>query len=333
MFEKLGKVRGQVRFEGWELARPFKIARGIATHVDLVIVELTAGELKGYGECCPVPRYGESLDSVLVQVRETIALIEAGTSWDELHDTLPAGAARNAVDCAMWDLLAKVTGIPVWSLAEVPPLTPVETVYTISLDTPSLMAAQAAGAGAHKNLKVKLGSAFGDMDRIKAVREVVPNVRLIIDANEGWERDQLIEYLPILAELDIQMVEQPLPSDRNHELAGIERIIPVGADESCHTSADIPGLIGLYDVVNIKFDKTGGLTEALRLFATAKSEGFDVMVGCMLGTSLAMAPAMLIAPRCRFVDLDAPLLIGKDRASGLVYNNGTVTPPQSSLWG
>jgi L-alanine-DL-glutamate epimerase-like enolase superfamily enzyme len=333
MFDAIRNVKGQVAHERWEFGRPFKIARESFTHADLVMVTLISDGHSGRGECCPVPHYGESLNGVIKQIENILSAVEAGENWSDLHDLVPAGAARNAVDCAFWDLHAKITGQSAAQLAGVGSLKPVETVFTISLDDPAVMAAQTKDALAHDILKVKLGSEKGDMDRIRAVRQVAEQQRILIDANERWTREQLVEYLPELKKLNIEMVEQPLPYNCNSQLEGVDRVIPIGADESCHTSKDVAGLMGLFDVVNIKLDKTGGLTEALRLQKTAQEAGFDCMVGCMIGTSLAMAPAILVAQTCRFVDIDAPLLIGKDRSPALKYNQGIVTPASSDLWG
>ena len=333
MFDAIGDLKGTVAHERWEFGRPFKISREVFTHADLVLVTLRHGNHLGRGECCPVSHYGETLDGVIDQIRNIIAVLEGGENWSDLHDLVPAGAARNAVDCAFWDLCAKISGKSVTQLTGVGPLRPVETVFTISLDEPSVMAEQTRGALAHNVLKVKLGKEKGDIDRIRAVRQVAQRQRILIDANERWTRDQLVEYLPELKKLNIEMVEQPLPYNCNSQLEGVKRLIPIGADESCHTSKDVASLIGLFDVVNIKLDKTGGLTEALRLKQKALEAGLDCMVGCMIGTSLAMAPAILIAQGCRFVDIDAPLLIGTDRSPALEYNQGIVTPAPSELWG
>lgn len=335
MFDFPTKLKATAYSEAWKLARPFKIARESFEHVDVVIVEIQSDGDTGYGECCPVPRYGESVESVLWKAFEICAQIESAdfTNWRDLHNTIPAGAARNAVDCAMWDLLAKSTGTPVWQMLDLPRPSGTETVFTISLDDPAIMAAQAGASSGHNSLKIKLGSASGDMTRLRAVREAQPTKRLIIDANEGWTREQLDRYMPVMAELAIEMVEQPLPAQMDHKLRGVDRQVPIGADESCHTCDDLEKLAGLYDVVNIKLDKTGGLSEAAELLRKAQAEGFDTMVGCMLGTSMAMAPALLLAPSCKFVDLDAPLLIGADRSPCLRYADGAIRIPEQGVWG
>ncbi len=333
MFDAIGPVTGEIEHERWEFARPFKISRETFTHADLLLVTLKCRGYIGRGECCPVSHFGESLEGVAAQIADILFALEKGSSWADLHDQIPAGAARNAVDCAMWDLHAKLAGKSVAQLSGIGALSPVETVYTISLDEPAVMAEQTKGALAYTLLKVKLGTENGDMDRIRAVRQVAQGQRILIDANERWTRDQLIEYLPELKKLNIEMVEQPLPRNSEEQMDGIDRVIPIGADESCHTSKDISGLVGLFDVVNIKLDKSGGLTEALRLQKMALEAGLECMIGCMIGTSLAMAPAILVAQACRFVDIDAPLLIGKDRSPALDYKRGVVTPASSKLWG
>ena len=318
--------------EQWPLAKPFIISRGAIHDVTVVLVELGDGDVKGRGESCPVPHFGESLEQVVRDIEALLANLAEASDPAALIAAAPAGAARNAVDCAFWDLRAKRAGKPIAELLGIPPLEAVETVMTVSLDAPDIMAAAARAATAHPILKLKLGAA-GDGDRLRAVRAAVPEKRLIVDVNEGWSFDELREYMPLLAELGIEMVEQPLRAGEDDPIAELAHLIPVGADESCHTSRDLDRVAALYDVINIKLDKTGGLTEALALSNGARARGLDVMVGCMLGTSLAMAPATVIAQSCRFVDLDAPLLIGNDRVPSLTYADGKVSAPQSMLWG
>lgn len=318
--------------EKWTLRKPFAIARGTATDVTVVMVELKGAGHTGRGECCPVAHYGESTQSVLQAIETMLTALRSGAEWDRVHDTFPAGAARNAVDCAIWDLRAKQSGRPVWALLGMPEPHKVETVFTIGLGDAADMAQAASEARAHGILKIKLGRP-GDAERIRAIRAAVPDKRLIVDVNEGWSPDELPANLQAMADAGVLMVEQPLKAGADATLAGLSRPVIIGADESCHVSADIDRLIGSYNLVNIKLDKTGGLTEALRLLQRAQQAGLETMVGCMLGTSLAMAPALLIAQSCRFVDLDAPLLIGNDRDPSLTYADGFVHPSTSQLWG
>jgi L-alanine-DL-glutamate epimerase-like enolase superfamily enzyme len=276
----------------------------------------------------PYARYGETLDSVTEQIKG----LPEGISRQDLQDALPAGAARNAVDCALWDLAAKQTGAPVWQLAGLPAPRPLITAYTLSLDTPENMRAEAAKHAHRPLLKIKLGTP-DDMARLEAVREGAPKSPIIVDANEGWTAEVYADLAPHLLRLGVQMVEQPLPAGQDDMLAEIERPLPVCADESCHDRASLPGLKGKYDMVNIKLDKTGGLTEALALRDAARAEGYQVMVGCMVGSSLAMAPAILVAQGAEVVDLDGPLLLAEDRAAPLVYDAAGVHPASAELWG
>lgn len=321
--------------EQWKLAQPFKIARGVMTQANVVLVELSDGTSTGRGESCPTAHYGESVEGVLAYAGEVLDRLRGVEDWTAIHDTVRPGAARNAIDCAWWDLRAKRAGRRVWTVMGLDAPEAVDTVYTISLDVPEVMADAARAGITSRMLKLKLG-APGDIDRVAAVRRAVPSKRLIVDVNEGWSLAELEANLPKLAELGVEMIEQPLPAGQDAVLAKIpkaQRPVPIGADESCHTAADVARCVGLYDVVNIKLDKTGGLTEALRLLKAAEAHGLQPMVGCMIGTSLAMAPAQLVAQRCRYVDLDAPLLIGHDRANGLRYVDGTVGVPTEALWG
>ena len=328
-----------VRRESWPLAGVFRISRGARTTARTVLVELRDGDgaAVGRGECVPYPRYGESVDSVVEAVEGLRKDLERGLAREELARALDAGAARNAVDCALWDLDAKRTGRRAWKAAApgtaaAPPV-PVVTAFTLSLDEPEAMRAGAARYAHRPLLKIKL-DADRVTERVAAVRAGAPRARLIVDANEAWTADDLHRLLPELASLGVDLIEQPLPAGADEALAGIERAVPVAADESCHTTADLPALAGRYDVVNVKLDKTGGLTEALALREAAAAAGFGVMVGCMLGTSLAMAPAVLAAQGARFVDLDGPLLLARDRDPGLDYlPDGAVAPPPSALWG
>jgi L-Ala-D/L-Glu epimerase len=327
-------LKADVRCETWNYVTPFVIARGANSQVTVVIVTLSEGGGRGWAESCPVSRYGESPDSVVAQAAAMTAALQDGAEWDEIHDQFPAGAARNAVDCAMWDLRAKKSGRRVWELLGLAEPEPVATVFTIGLDTPDAMAASAAAKSRiHATLKVKLGDGGDDLARMRAVREAAPKSRLIVDANEGWDEAALAAMLPDLARLGIALVEQPLPAGREDALADIPHLVPIGADESCHTVADLDRIAPLYDLINIKLDKSGGLTEAMRLKRAARDLGLATMVGCMAGTSLGVAPGVLVAQGCEFVDLDAPLLLGHDRDPRLCYDGDLVAAPAPELWG
>jgi len=322
-----------VRCETWPLAAPFTIARGSRTQTEVVVATLTDGRWTGRGECMANPRYGESQVAVAATLRSLASDIEAGRlDRHGLQRALPAGAARNALDCAFWDLEAKRAGKRVWELAGLAPPQPLSTAYTISLDTPAAMGAVARANAYRPILKVKLTGAE-DLDRVAAVRENAPNARLIVDANEGWRVDMLPALSAALAKLHVQLIEQPLPEDADEALAGRDSGIPVCADESCHTREGLDRLARLYDAVNIKLDKTGGLTEALLLRDAAMRHGLRVMVGCMVCTSLAIAPALLVAQGAMVADLDGPLLLKRDRDPGLRYDGSVVYPPESVLWG
>ena len=316
------------------LARPFVIARGTITDVEFVTVKLTADGHTGWGESCPVPYFGESVEGVIALARETGKALARGKDWLDIHDRCPPGAARNALDCAWWDWQAKSRHIAAWELLGLPKPVPTVTAFTIGIDTPDTMGARAAAAAAkHSLLKIKLGTAGGDVERIRAVRAAAPLATLIADANEGWTVDDLALAMPVLAECGFAMLEQPFKAGQDAALAGITRLMPIAADESCHVAADMARIAPFYDMVNVKLDKTGGLTEALRLLDAARAAGKEAMVGCMLGTSLAMAPALLLAGRCRYADLDAPLLMGSDRDAALIYDGDRVSPPTPALWG
>lgn len=313
--------------ESFRLAETFTISRGSRDAAEVLTVSVDDGRHRGWGECVPYKRYGESLESVAAQV----ASFE-GEDRTTLAAALPAGAARNAVDCALWDLEAKRTGKRVWELAGVAAPEPVITAYTLSLDTPEKMRAAAAKHAHRPLLKIKLGGE-GDMARLEAVRAGARNTRIIVDANEGWTAEVYSELAPHLVRLGVDLVEQPLPAGEDDLLAEIERPLPVCADESCHDRASLPDLKGKYDFVNIKLDKTGGLTEALALYDAARAEGYQVMVGCMVGTSLAMAPAHLVAQGAEIVDLDGPLLLAEDREAALFFDEEGLHPPSAALWG
>ncbi|QHQ33765.1 N-acetyl-D-Glu racemase DgcA [Algicella marina] len=318
----------EVTAERFALREVFTISRGSKTHADVLTVRVSRDGGVGQGECVPYARYGETLESVSGQIRA----LASDISRTELQAALPAGAARNAVDCALWDLEAKVAGRRAWDLAGVAAPSRVISAYTLSLGTPEAMEAQARREANRPLLKTKLGG-DGDVARIEAVRRGAPDARIIVDANEGWTPEVYRELAPVLVRLGVEMVEQPFPAGEDGALAELARVLPVCADESCHDRGSLAELKGLYDIVNIKLDKTGGLTEALALRREALSEGFGVMVGCMVGTSLAMAPALLLADGAEFVDLDGPLLLAEDREPPLVFEGSAVLPPDPGLWG
>jgi L-Ala-D/L-Glu epimerase len=312
----------------FRLAQVFTISRGSRTEAKVLTVRLTRDGVTGWGECVPYARYDETLDSVTAQIEALPDTIDRAA----LQEALPAGAARNAVDCALWDWEAKKAGRRVWQLADLPAPGPEITAYTLSLDTPENMRAAAARNAHRPLLKIKLGTP-DDMRRLEAVRAGAPDTRIIIDANEGWTAEVYADLAPHLIRLGVAMVAQPLPAGADDMLAEIERPLPVCADESCHDRASLPKLKGKYDMVNIKLDKTGGLTEALALKAEAIAQGYEVMVGCMVGSSLAMAPALLVAQVVAVTDLDGPLLLAEDRPHPLRFDEAGVHPSEPDLWG
>ena len=314
------------------LAQPFAISRGSKTTAEVVVAEVSDGEFRGRGECVPYPRYGESVDSVVQALEAMKGAVFSGLDRKELQRAMPPGAARNALDCAFWHLDAQRDDRRVADMAGLGVLKPVVTAYTLSLDAPEQMAAAAAAQRTRPLLKLKLGG-DGDLERVRAVRQAAPTARLIVDANEGWSARHLAELMPALADFGVELIEQPLPAEADDALARLPHPIPVCADESCHTRADLDRLAGKYDAVNIKLDKAGGLTEALALAEEAAARGFKIMVGCLIGSSLAVAPAVLIAQHAQFVDLDAPLLLAADRVPGLRYDGSTLYPPNPILWG
>jgi L-Ala-D/L-Glu epimerase / N-acetyl-D-glutamate racemase len=322
--------------ERWPIRGSFAISRGAKTEAVVVVAELGDGKAHGRGECVPYARYGESLETVMAAIEAMRPRLAAGLDRAALQTAMPPGAARNALDCAFWDLEAKRSGRRVHELAGVSAPHPVTTAYTISLGEPAEMAKAAGIAASRALLKIKLGGNIdhgGDVARIAAVRAAAPSATLIVDANEGWNEGNLAENLSACAQAGAKLVEQPLPADRDHALATFEHPLPICADESVHGLISLPALVGKYDAVNIKLDKAGGLTEALAMVREAERSGFAVMAGCMVATSLAMAPAMLLAQQARFVDLDGPLLLSKDRPNGLVYKDSLVYPPVPTLWG
>jgi L-Ala-D/L-Glu epimerase len=321
-----------VRIEHWPIAGSFTISRGAKTQAAVVVAELSDGHHRGRGECVPYGRYGETVDGVAETITALADEIARGLDRGALQKAMRPGAARNALDCAFWDLSAKRAGKPVHELAGLPPPKPLVTAYTISLAGLDVMAEQAAKAAGRALLKVKLGSA-DDRARIMAVRQAASQAELIVDANEGWTADNLADNLAACAQAGVTLVEQPLPADADDVLAHIARPLPVCADESVHARASLPGLVGKYDAVNIKLDKTGGLSEALAMVKDAERLGFALMAGCMVATSLAIAPAILIGQRARVVDLDGALLLARDRPDGLRYEESLVHPATPALWG
>lgn len=318
--------------ERFPVAGAFTISRGSRTEIRVVTVTLQDGEISGRGECVPYARYGETVEGVVDAIQALERDLRNGLDRLALQAALPPGAARNALDCAFWDIEAKKAGVPVWQLAGLAPPQAVNTAYTLSLAAPDAML-EAAARNAHRPLlKIKLGSTH-DIERLEAVRTGAPDSMLIVDANEGWTIEQYRQLAPECVRLGVALVEQPLPAGDDDALHETARLLPVCADESCHDRQSLAGLAGKYDAVNIKLDKAGGLTEALALRHEALAVGFDVMIGCMLGTSLAMAPAFLLAQEARYVDLDGPLLLARDREPSIRYEGSVMTPPPRSLWG
>ena len=320
------------RIERWPIAGSFTISRGAKTEAVTVVAEVSRGDRTGRGECVPYPRYGETPEETLAALKSMQEPVARGLDRQALQAAMPAGAARNALDCALLDLEAKIAGQRVWNLPGRPAPRACTTAYTISLGTPAAMAAATAKAAQRPLLKIKLGG-HGDGARIAAVRTAAPESELIVDANEAWTSDNLAQRLAECAEAGVTLVEQPLPAGQDEALARIRRPLAVCADESVHDRSSLAGLRERYDAVNIKLDKTGGLTEALAMADAAQALGFEIMIGCMVATSLAMAPAMLLAEQARFVDLDGPLLLARDREGGLRYDGSLVYPPDAALWG
>ncbi|MBM7067938.1 N-acetyl-D-Glu racemase DgcA [Actibacterium sp. 188UL27-1] len=317
-----------VTSDSFKLAQVFTIARGSRTEAKVLTVRIRDGDHMGQGECVPYARYGESLESVTAQIEG----LEPPFDRIALQEMLPPGAARNAVDCALWDLEAKRAGKPAWALAGLAEPGPVTTVYSLSLESPEQMKAAAAAQAYRPMLKIKLGTP-DDLARLEAVRAGAPKPPIVVDANEGWTAEVYSDLVPHLQRLGVTMVEQPLPAAEDEALREIARPVPVCADESFHDRASLAKVAGKYDMVNIKLDKTGGLTEALAVKEAALAEGYTLMMGCMVGSSLAMAPGMLPAQGMAVVDLDAPLLLAEDRATPLRYDGSIVYPPEPALWG
>jgi len=322
-----------VRSEAWPIKGSFRISRGAKTQADVIVVEIAEGKSIGRGECVAYARYGETVDGVIAQIESLRSDITRGLTRKELQPRLPAGAARNALDCALIDLEAKAAGRPAHALLSLPSPKPVRTAFTLSLDTPEAMGAAAAKAAKSFGL-LKLKVAGGDdLARVETVRRAAPHAKLIADANEGWTKDDLIRLTPELARLGVALIEQPLKADEDGILAEFASPVPLCADESCHTRGDLPRVLGRYTHINVKLDKAGGLSEAIALVSEAHAKGLRLMIGCMVSTSLAVAPAILLAGGADFVDLDGPLLLQRDREPSLHYRGDLLFPPTDDLWG
>jgi L-alanine-DL-glutamate epimerase-like enolase superfamily enzyme len=321
------------RHDVFPLEKSFVIARGAKTEAHVVTVEILEGSKRGRGECVPYARYGETIDSVLAQIEQVAPSIETGmVNRRGLQKALPAGAARNAIDCALWDFDAKRTQTSVWQMAGLDWPKRLTTAYTLSLGSPEAMAAAALEEAHRPLLKLKLGG-LTDMECVAAVRAALPKVRLIVDANEGWSVDQLAAYMPQLRDAGVELIEQPVPAAIDEALGHLPHLVPICADESCHVVDDLQSIVGRYDAINIKLDKTGGFSHGLELLETAREMGFKIMVGCMCASSLSIAPAVLLAQSADWVDLDAPLLLARDRQPGLRYDGSVVYPANVGLWG
>lgn len=323
-----------VAHESWPIAGSFSISRGTKTSAEVIKVTLEQDGAVGVGESVPYARYNETIDATLDAIQAVRGEIEAGCTRADVPQILNLHAAQNALDCALWDLEAKLTGTPVWKLAGLDKQPDaVITAYTLSLDTPEKMAQAAAEAGSRPLLKIKLGG-DGDHERLRAIRAAAPDTRLIIDANEAWRPDDLDNHLAVCAETAVELVEQPLPAGNDDALSGLGKTgVLICADESAHGKDDLHKLAGKYTAINVKLDKTGGLTEALALADAARDQGFEIMIGCMLATSLAMAPGHIVAQRARVVDLDGPLLLARDREPGIRFDGSLMYPPPPALWG
>ena len=327
----LTTLKIETRKEIFPLNHPFRISRGSRTEACVVTVIINDGQYFGRGEGVPIARYNQSVDSVLAQINSLASITELDR--DKLQQLLPPGAARNALDCALWDLEAKRSGKRPWELANIPIADEVETSFTISLDTPARMADAAGVAADLPILKLKLCGDNDDLARVEAVRAASPKARLFIDANESWSPRHYRNAVSALSDLGVEVIEQPFPADADAVLETLDHPIPVCADESCHTTADLPRLKNRYDAINIKLDKTGGLTEALQLYQRARENNFKILIGCMVCTSLSIAPGRLLASHADWVDLDGPLLLARDRDHGLPYRNGRIGMPGRELWG
>jgi L-alanine-DL-glutamate epimerase-like enolase superfamily enzyme len=324
-------IQFALHHETWPLAKVFTISRGSKTAADVIVVSLSDGNHTGRGECVPYARYGETLDSVSAQLHEAAPPVSTSISKQDLLLALPAGSARNAVDCALWDLEAKRSGQPVMSRLAIPHK-PITTAYTVPYGSPDDMHATASENAYRPILKIKLASA-DDLNRLKAVRAAAPNAQLVVDANEGWTLKEFDGFAQHLVDAKVTVVEQPVPSSADSALKAGRYPFALCADESCHDLASLEALVGRYDMINIKLDKTGGLTEALALKSAAQSHGLQIMIGCMVGTSLSMAPAMMLAHDATLVDLDGPLLLKKDRENGIQFSGSDMQLPMPELWG
>ncbi|MFD1035442.1 N-acetyl-D-Glu racemase DgcA [Sphingomonas hankookensis] len=320
------------RHDRFGLSTPFRISRGVKTAADVVTVTIGQGDAIGRGEAVPYARYGEGVDTTLAAIRAIAPQIAAGATRADLAALLPAGAARNAVDCALWDLEARLAGTSVAALAGIAKPAPLPSAITIGLDTPDAMARAAAKVAQVPLLKIKVDN-HDPAAQIAAVRAAAPAPRLIVDPNESWTIDTLRALKPHLTEWRVDLLEQPLPAGADGALASFDSPVPIAADEALHTAADLHRLAGRYDVVNIKLDKTGGLTEALILAGRARQRGFGLMVGCMVCSSLGIAPAMLLGAQAAFVDLDGPLWLSEDRPDGVIDRDGMLSPPAPGFWG
>ncbi|MEK9209777.1 N-acetyl-D-Glu racemase DgcA [Sphingomonas sp. 2378] len=321
-----------VRHDAFPLRAPFRIARGVKTAADVVTVTIRQGDAQGWGEGVPYPRYGETIDGAIAAIEAVRALIEHGATRADIAGAMPAGAARNAVDCALWDLEARLAGTSVATLAGIPPVAALASAITIGIDTPQAMAQVARGVARVPLLKIKVDRE-GAADQIAAVRAVAPTPRLIVDPNESWRVGDIADRLPMLLAQRVDLLEQPVPAGEDEGLADLAGAIPICADEALHTRADLDRLAGRYSHVNVKLDKTGGLTEAWALATEARARGFGVMMGCMVCSSLGIAPAMLVAGGADFVDLDGPLWLATDRPGGVRDDGGILSPPQPGFWG
>jgi len=324
-------MRIEAREEVWPLKQPFRISRGSRTEAQVVVVTVSDGEYIGRGECVPIRRYNQNTAAVLAQIESIKG--ENDLDRHKIQQLLPAGAARNALDCALWDLEAKISGKRVWELANISIAPELETSFTISLDAPDAMGAAARAAASSPILKLKLGGDDPDRGRVEAVRKAAPAARLLIDANESWSPAHYRKVSPALKQLGVELIEQPFPANADEVLENLDHPISVCADESCHTTADLPQLKNRYETINVKLDKTGGLSEALHLCERARESGFKLLIGCMVCTSLGIAPARLLASTADYVDLDGPLLLACDREHPLPYENGRMGSPPRQLWG
>jgi L-alanine-DL-glutamate epimerase-like enolase superfamily enzyme len=321
----------EAREEVWPLKQVFRISRGSRTEAQVVVVTVGDGQYVGRGEGVPIKRYNQTCASVITQIDSIKG--ERILNRQILQQLLPAGAARNALDCALWDLEAKCSGKRAWELANIPMVSEVDTSFTISLDSPEKMAASARANSIRPILKLKLGGDELDLQRVEAVHEGAPAARLFIDANESWSPEHYRRIVPALTELGVELIEQPFSADADEVLEALDHPVSVCADESCHTTVDLHRLKNRYEVINVKLDKTGGLTEGLRLYQCARESGFKLLIGCMVGTSLSMAPARLLASGAEWVDLDGPLLLARDCDHALPYQNGRIGIPPRELWG